>query len=283
MIKQSRHFRIFLYISAIVLFVYVMAPVTWLFISSISYQRDLTSVPLRLNAANFTFQRYADIIFNPTNDLANNFKWAMVNSLIVALVVTALGLVTGSLTSYAFARLRFPAKKPLLYLLLFTYMIPPVVIVFPLYSVINRLGMLDSKLTLIILYLSMCVPFVVWVMQSYFGSISRSFEEAALIDGCSRMQTLRLVYLPMAKPGIIATGILAFLLSWDEFFFSLIFTSTLNAKTMPLAIAEFSGKNAVDFGMIATGGIIASLPPLLITIIFQRQIVTGMTAGGNKE
>jgi multiple sugar transport system permease protein len=158
-----------------------------------------------------------------------------------------------------------------------------VVIVVPLYLVINTLGLLDSKVTLVMLYLSMAVPFVVWVMQSYFGSIAKSFEEAALMDGCSRLQTLWHVYLPMAKPGMIATGILAFLLSWDEFFFSLIFTSTLNAKTIPVAIAEFTGKNTVDFGMIATGGVLASLPPLLITIFFQKQIVTGMTGGGNKE
>jgi multiple sugar transport system permease protein len=197
--------------------------------------------------------------------------------------VTAVSLATGALASYAFARLRFLAKRPLLYLVLFTYMVPPVVLVIPLYVAVNALGLLDQKVTLIILYLSMSVPFVVWVMQSYFGSIGRSFEEAALMDGCSRFQTLWHIYLPMARPGLVATGILAFLLAWDEFLFGLIFTSTLAAKTIPVAIAEFTGKNNADFGMIATGGVLASLPPLIIAVLFQKQIVTGMTGGGNKE
>ena len=103
------------------------------------------------------------------------------------------------------------------------------------------------------------------------------------MDGCTRWQTLTRVYLPMALPGLVATGILAFLLSWDEFFFSLVFTSTLEAKTIPVAIAEFSAKNTVDYGMIATGGVLASLPPLIVTALFQKQIVTGMTGGGVKE
>jgi multiple sugar transport system permease protein len=155
--------------------------------------------------------------------------------------------------------------------------------VLPLYVAINALGILDRKATLVFLYLSMTIPFIVWVMRSYFGSISKSFEEAALIDGCTRLQTLRYVYIPMARPGLIATGILAFLLAWDEFFYALIFTSSLAAKTIPVAIAEFTGKNSVDYGMIATGGVLASIPPLVIAIFFQRYIVMAMTGGGNKE
>jgi multiple sugar transport system permease protein len=189
----------------------------------------------------------------------------------------------GSLASYAFSRLKFAFRKNLIYLILFTFMIPPVVIVIPLYVVLSDLHMLDTKLALVLLYLTMAIPFVIWVMQSYFGSISKSFEDAASIDGCNRFQTLLYIFIPIARPGIIATGILAFLTSWDEFFFSLIFTSTLAAKTMPVAIAEFSGKNSIDYGMICTGGIVASLPPILITLLFQKYIVMGMTAGGVKE
>jgi multiple sugar transport system permease protein len=281
--KQHPAFRIFLYVAALVVAFVTLAPFAWLVVSSLVTLRDLITVPMHLEQMHFSFDRYLSVFTNPHDELASIFLWSMANSLVVAVVVTFVGLVTGALGSYAFARLRFFGKRPLLYLLLFTYMIPPVVIVVPLYVVVNALGLLDTKVTLVMLYLSMAVPFVVWVMQSYFGSIGKSFEEAALMDGCSRLQTLWHVYLPMAKPGMIATGILAFLLSWDEFFFSLIFTSTLNAKTIPVAIAEFTGKNSVDFGMIATGGVLASLPPLLITIFFQKQIVTGMTGGGNKE
>ena len=207
----------------------------------------------------------------------------MGNSLIVAGAATIVSLVLGSLASYAFARLRFAFKGKIMYLILFTYMVPSVVVVMPLYLLLSKLGMLNSRPTLILLYLTMSLPFVIWVMQSYFGSLSRTFEEAASIEGCSRLQVLWHIYVPMARPGIIATAILSFLIAWDEFFFALVFTSTLAAKTIPVAIAEFSGKHYVDYEMIAMGGVIASLPPVLIAVIFQKYIVMGMTSGGIKE
>jgi multiple sugar transport system permease protein len=276
-------FTAFLCAMGFLLFLFVMTPFLWLFVSSLSERRDLISVPLRFPPGPMSLARYAAVFGPGVGGIAKAFEYALFNSLIVAALVTAVGLVVGSLASYSFARLRFAFKDRLLYALLFTYMIPPIVIVLPLYVGISALGLLDRKATLVFVYLSMTIPFIVWVMRSYFGSISRSFEEAALIDGCSRLQTLRYIYVPMARPGLIATGILAFLLSWDEFFFSLIFTSSLAAKTIPVAIAEFTGKNTVDYGMISTGGVIASIPPLLIAVFFQKYIVMGMTGGGNKE
>lgn len=280
---RRRGFTFFQCAMGFLLFLFVMVPFLWLLVSSLSERRDLISLPLRFPPGHLSFARYAAVFAPGGEEIARAFKYALFNSLIVASLVTAVGLVVGALASYSFARLRFAFKEKLLYALLFTYMIPPIVIVLPLYVAISALGLLDRKVTLVFLYLSMTIPFVVWVMRSYFGSISKSFEEAALIDGCTRLQTLRYVYVPMARPGLIATGILAFLLSWDEFFFSLIFTSSLAAKTIPVAIAEFTGKNSVDYGMITTGGVIASIPPLLIAIFFQKYIVMGMTGGGNKE
>jgi multiple sugar transport system permease protein len=207
----------------------------------------------------------------------------MINSLIIAFSVTIIALFVGSLASYAIGRLNFRFRKQMLYLFLFTYMMPPVVIVIPLYVALNNLRLINTKSALVLLYLSMIIPFVTWVMRSYFASVSKAFDDAASIDGCSRLQSLWYIFLPIARPGLIATGILAFLAAWDEFFFALIFTSTLDAKTIPVAIAEFTGKNVVDYGMIATGGIIAVLPPLLIACFFQKYIVQGMTAGGIKE
>jgi len=265
------------------LFVFIMAPFLWLLVSSLSERRDLISLPLRFPPGRLSLDRYI-AVFGPSGvEIAKAFRYALWNSLVVATLVTAVGLAVGALASYAFARLRFIFRDKLLFALLFTYMIPPIVIVLPLYQAIHALGLLDRKVTLVFLYLSMTIPFIVWVMRSYFGSISKSYEEAALIDGCTRLQTLLHIYLPMARPGLIATGILAFLLSWDEFFMSLIFTSSLAAKTIPVAIAEFTGKNTVDYGMIATGGVIASIPPLIIAIFFQKYIVMGVSAGGNKE
>ncbi|MGA2763034.1 MAG: carbohydrate ABC transporter permease [Spirochaetia bacterium] len=271
------------YVSGLLVFLFVVAPVAWMFITSISIHRDIIAVPLKIIPRHATFQRYLDVFTNPDNEIAHAFEIAMRNSLIVAGSVTVISLAIGSLASYAFARLRFAFKNNIMYLILFTYMIPSVVVVMPLYLLLSNLGMLNIKPTLVLLYLTMTLPFVIWVMQSYFGSLSKTYEESASLEGCSRLQVLWHIYFPMARPGIIATAILSFLIAWDEFFFALIFTSTLDAKTISVAIAEFSGKHYVDYEMIAAGGVIAALPPVLIAIIFQKYIVMGMTAGGIKE
>lgn len=260
-----------------------LAPFAWLVLSSISYQVDLQSVPLRWIPERVTLARYSDIFTNPDNDMAYAFRISMRNSLIVAAFVTLIALIVGGLAAHAFAKYRFTFRQPLIYLFLFTYMIPSIVIVIPLYMTVDQLGLLDSKATLVLLNLSFAIPFVIWIMQSYFKQLSHEFYEAAALDGCTRLQTLRLVVVPMVRPGIVATLIFVFLLSWDDFFFGLLFTSTLDSKTISVAISEFSGKHAVDFGMVATGGVVASVPPLLIAIFLQRFLVHGMTAGGVKE
>ncbi|UKS23843.1 carbohydrate ABC transporter permease [Paenibacillus sp. HWE-109] len=273
----------FQYAFGVLIAICTLAPFAWLFISSISYQIDLQEVPMKWIPKRITFERYMDIFTNAHQDIAYAFRISMANSLLVAVSVTMIALLIGGLAAHAFAKYQFNFRRQLIYLFLFTYMIPSVVIVIPLYLLLQKMGMLDSKLTLIILDLTFAIPFVIWIMQSYFKQVSHEFYEAASIDGCSRMQILYLIVVPIVRPGILATMIFVFLLSWDEFFFSLLFTSTLRAKTISVAISEFSGKNAVDFGMVATGGVLASLPPLLIAILFQKFLVQGMTAGGVKE
>lgn len=281
--RRSNLQLVMIYIFTLIVALFTLGPYLWLFISSISLQKDLTKTPLQWIPEQITFQRYIDIFSNVNNDMAYTFRMSLLNSFQIAISVTFVALLVGGLASYAFARLKFKFRINLLYMFLFTYMIPPVVIVIPLYLMLSNFNMLDSKFTLVLLNLTFIIPFVVWIMQSYFGSISKSFEEAAFVDGCSRFQLIRYVIFPLALPGFIATGILAFLMSWEEFFFSLLFTSSLDAKTISVAIAEFSGKNAVDYGMVATGGVIATIPPILIAIIFQKYLVQGMTSGGVKE
>lgn len=262
----------------------VLGPVVWMFLTSVMRPVDLTAKPLQLIPKTVTFERFRQIISSQTtSDPAYVFRIALKNSFIIAAAVTLLSLVVGTLAAYAFAQVRFRGKNTLMLLILFTYMLPPVAMIIPLYRIFNQLGWLDKRWALVILYLSFIVPFIIWVMQDFFGSISKSFEEAAQVDGATRLQTLVYIFLPIARPGAVATGILAFLMSWDEFFYSLIFTSSLASKTMPVAIAEFNGKFTIDYGMISVAGILGSLIPVLITVIFQKYIVLGMTSGGVKE
>ena len=268
----------------LLLAIVVLGPVVWMFLTSVMRPVDLTAKPLQLIPKTITIERFQQVFSSQTtSDPAYVFRIALKNSFIIAAAVTLLSLVVGTLAAYAFAQVRFRGKNTLMLLILFTYMLPPVAMIIPLYRIFNQLGWLDKRWALVILYLSFIVPFIIWVMQDFFGSISKSFEEAAQVDGATRLQTLAYIFLPIARPGAVATGILAFLMSWDEFFYSLIFTSSLASKTMPVAIAEFNGKFTIDYGMISVAGILGSLIPVLITVIFQKYIVLGMTSGGVKE
>ena len=281
---QKRRRTILYMILGFLLAVAVLAPVFWMFMTSVMRPVDLTAKPLKLIPDEITFDRFRQVFASEnSSDPAYVFRIALQNSFIIAAAVTILSLIIGTISAYAFAHVRFRGKNGLMLTILFTYMLPPVALIIPLYRIYNQLGWLDKKAPLVILYLSFIVPFIIWVMQDFFGSITKSFEEAAQVDGATRFQTLLYIFLPIARPGAIATGILAFLMSWDEFFYSLIFTSSLNAKTMPVAIAEFNGKFTIDYGMISVAGILGSLIPVLITVIFQKYIVMGMTAGGVKE
>ena len=186
----------------------------------------------------------------------------MLNSFLVASGTVVISLVVGVLGGYALARLRFPFRRTTLFAFLITYMLPPIALLIPLYLLVARFGLLDTKTGLIIVYCSLATPFSLWTMSNFLGALPAELEEAARVDGLSRLGALFRVILPLARPGIVACGLFAFLLCWDEFLYSLIFTSTTHAKTIPVAIAEFTGRNAVDFGLIAAGGILASLPPL---------------------
>ncbi|HYT78052.1 MAG TPA: carbohydrate ABC transporter permease, partial [Actinomycetota bacterium] len=160
--------------------------------------------------------------------------------------------------------------------------LPPIAILIPLYLTMVRLHLLDTKIGLIIVYCSFITPFVLWILSGHFRTIPRDLEDAARIDGASRLGALFRVTLPLARSGLLATALFGFLLAWDEFLYALIFTSSGQAKTIPVAIAEFQGRFTVDFGLVAAGGILAAIPPLLIAFAFQRYIVSGLSSGAVK-
>ena len=175
----------------LLLAVVVLGPVVWMFLTSVMRPVDLTAKPLRLIPQTITFERFRQIFASASaSDPAYVFRIALKNSFLIAVSVTILSLVVGTLAAYAFAHVRFRGKNALMLLILFTYMLPPAAMIIPLYRIYNQLGWLDKRWPLVILYLSFIVPFIIWVMQDFFGSISRSFEEAAQVDGATRLQTL---------------------------------------------------------------------------------------------
>jgi multiple sugar transport system permease protein len=280
--RTSLAFKVFIYAAAVFASVVILAPFAWLIISSVAAPADLLTTPLRWIPAHASLTRYTDIVLGANSETVVTFRAALLNSAIVAISSVLISLGVGIFGAYAFARLQFRFQRGILLLFLSTYMLPPIAILISLYLTMVQLHLLDTKLGLILVYCSFITPFVLWIMSGYFRSIPRDLEDAARIDGCSRIGALFRVVLPLARPGLLATALFGFLLAWDEFLYALVFTSSLNSKTIPVAIAEFTGRHAVDFGMMATGGVLASLPPLVIAFVFQRYIVGGLASGAVK-
>lgn len=280
--RRRLAYWVFIYGAAALVAVIVLAPFAWLLISSVAAPSDLLARPLRWVPEHVSFSRYRSIFHGGQSSTADTFRASLLNSAIVAGGSVLISLTVGIIGAYAFSRLRFRGRRSTLLLMLSTYMLPPIAIVVPLYLILVQLHLLDSRLGLIFVYCSFITPFVLWIMSNYFRSIPRELEDAARVDGCTRMGALFRVILPLARPGILATALFGFLLAWDEFLYALIFTSSIHAKTIPVAIAEFTGRFTVDFGMIATGGVVAAIPPLIIAFVFQRYIVSGLSAGAIK-
>ncbi|HSO12347.1 MAG TPA: carbohydrate ABC transporter permease [Anaerolineales bacterium] len=275
---------ILLSILVLLVLIFIYLPVAWLVISSVSTRSELLSTPIHWIPQQPTLQNYTNILFpaQGTSEVAKTFRITLWNSLLVASSVTIIALVLGSLASYALVRLRFPFQRSMLIGILGTRMIPEISLIIPLYLFATRFGLFNSPSILIITYLSFALPFAIWLMAAFFDTIPVELEDAARIDGCSRLETLWKIIMPISAPGLVSTGLFVFLTAWDEFFFALILTSTVSAKTVPVAIAEFTGRYVVDVGGMMTGGVLAAIPPVILSLIFQRYIVSGLTAGAVK-
>jgi multiple sugar transport system permease protein len=283
--RTSRTYLVAIHVAAVVMALVILLPFAWLVISSISPPNELVAAHVHWWPSHPTFERYAAIFTSSIgggDNVAANFRLAMMNSLIVASATTIISLTVGALGGYAFARLRFRLRRTSLFAFLAIYMLPPIALVIPLYLALANLHLLDTKTGLVLTYCSIVTPFCLWTMSNYYLSLPKDLEEAARVDGCSRLGALVRIILPLSRPGLLTTAMFGFLLAWDEFLYSLIFTSTTNAKTIPVAIAEFTGKYSSDFGLIAAGGVLAAIPPVLLALAAQRYIVGGLTSGAVK-
>lgn len=277
--------RVGLYLLVFGILAFSLAPILWTLISSLSLPVELLSVPPHWIPEQPTLKNYSTLL-NPVErglDLpAYEFNRSLLNSLVAAGVTTLICLVIGSITAYAYARLEFPGRQASFLLIVFTQMLPAVALVIPLYILFYKLSLLDKLPGLIIVYTTFTLPFVIWVMRGYFQAIPRELEDAARVDGCGRLGALFRIVLPLCGPGLVATGIFAFLGAWGEFFLTVVLASSMRSKTVVLVIAEFSGIYKANYGLITAAGILASLPPILLALVFGDLLVKGLTSGGVK-
>jgi trehalose/maltose transport system permease protein len=214
------------------------------------------------------------------------FLLALRNSVIVSVTTVVLSLVFGSFAAYALGRMRFRGKTAALYLILSMTMFPQIAILGSLFQSIRNLGLYNTIPALVITYLTFTLPFTVWVLANFFRAMPGELEEAALVDGASPFEAFLRILLPLAMPGLVTTGLLAFIAAWNEFLFALTFTATGDyaARTVQPAIASFSGRTQFEepWGSIMAASVVVTVPLVVLVLVFQRQILAGLTSGAVK-
>jgi multiple sugar transport system permease protein len=251
-------------------------PFFWLFLTSLKSQSDASAWP-PLWIFRPTLANYREVFFDPS--IA--FSHAFLNSVFVTLMSTAVSIVFGLSAAYALTRFRFKGRGAIQAGVVGIQMLPAIVMVIPLFLMLSRMQLLDTRLGLVLVYSAFSIPIVTWMLQGFLVDIPVDIEEAALVDGCSKLQALRRVLLPVMSPGLAATAIFAFIWTWNDFIFALIFTRT-NATTFMVAAAQFRTEQGILWGPVGASTVIAVLPVLVFTLLAQRQIVRGLTFGAVK-
>jgi multiple sugar transport system permease protein len=288
-------------LGSLVLALYVLAPVAWLVSSSFQTATEIISVPphwipheptARNFRAIFTAgqEKVTDETRTTTNPstggyippTAQNLLPAMWNSFFVATIVVILNLLIGAPAAYAMSKIRYWGRNASVYFILITRVVPDIALVVPFFLVIRKLGLLDSRLSLIITYLAVTIPFTVFILLQYFDGLPDELDKAARVDGCSRFQALTKVFLPLAVPSLVAVVLFTFLSSWNEFLFALMFTQTSASQTLPIVVASFTSDFTISFSFINAAGVVAIVPPVIVAVVFERYIVSGLTAGAVK-
>ena len=256
--------------------VWTLAPILWAIICSLLPQSALTATPPDLSPGLMTLSNYQAVL-SGERDLVHG----LINSAVVASFTAATALVLGSAAAYALARLHLPGANRILLMILATQMLPGIVLVIPLFIVMSRIGLIDTQLGLVIVYLSFILPVVIWVLKGFFDAVPVELDRAAAVDGATPLQTFRLIVLPISLAPLFAVGVFAFIESWNEFFFAVILTR-LGAKTAPVAIAELSGEYITLFGELLAAAVLASIPVVVLAVIFRRYILQGFVEGAVK-
>lgn len=263
------------FIIAVYLF-FVLLPFFFTLITSIKTSKELTTTPISYIVKTPTWKPYYSVLFERA------YGRYLLNTLIVSLSVVALCALFGVPAAYALAKYRLPFKTGMLISTISVRLIPPISLIVPFFLFIRLIHALDSLQSLIIVNFLMNLPFFIWIAWGFLKELPVELEEAALIDGCTRIEALIKVVIPIASPGLGAAAIVSFLFTWNEYLFALTFTQTAASKTISVGISDFVGDVFVRWNMISAAGILTTIPALIFVFAFQKYIVEGLTAGSVK-
>jgi multiple sugar transport system permease protein len=256
-----------------ILMLLVLAPFYWIFAGSIKAPQEIIARKPTLFPQSFTTQHY-EKLFN-----ASQFPTYLRNSLIVAAGTMIITVVLSTLAAYGLYRMRFPGRKMLFRIILITYAFPGVLLLVPLYQMMVALGLVDRLLALIIVDVTLAAPFAVWMLQAFFRTIPQELEEAAALDGATRLGIIIRIMLPLAAPGVASIAIFAFIISWTEYLFASILIISEANRTVPVGLAGIIGQYQVDWGLLLAGATVTTLPVLVLFGLVGRNFVEGLTAG----
>ena len=283
--------------AGLVLALMILVPFLWALSASLQtesalFERPPHWIPDPATTENYNYVFTGDVpqayevrglLRSPVTQEARTLPEGLRNSFVVAFFVVLINLVLGALAAHTFARERFRGSQSAFVFILGSRLLPAVAVAIPIYMIMRELGLLDTKLALVLVHSAFTLPFTIWVLTLYFQSLPREMEEAARVDGATRFATLRYVVLPLAAPGLAAVGAFAFLFSYSEFMFALLTTSTTNAKTVPVMISAISVNPDASYTLIAVGIMLSVAAPMALALVFRRYITSGLVASLTRE
>lgn len=268
--------RIITYCILILFSLLTLLPLGWILSSSIKRPNEIYATPPVWIPKSPTLSNYMQVL------MESSIPKAFLNSLLVGLMVAIFSLVIGGFSAYAFSRYNFRGKNFLSIFLLLSQMFPLTVLMIPMFYMENSMGLIDTKIGLVIAQMSVTLPMVIWMCRGYFNGLPKELDEAAKIDGCGKLGTLARILLPLMRPSLAATGIYAFISSWNEYPLANVLTRTENSKTVPLALNDFSSFFEVNWGQTMAAAALITLPIIILFLIVQKEFVAGLASGAVK-
>ena len=260
----------------LVILVFALAPFVWMLLTSVKPNADLSIFPVRYWPSEFTGAHFK-MLWQRTSFFSN---W--LNSLLIATGAVIVGLSVSIPAAYAFSRFKFAGRNMFLTGFLVINMFPVVLLIIPLFVLMRHLGLIDTFIGVIIGHSTFSIPFSIWMLVSYFNAIPQDLDEAAVIDGASRLQTIRLVVLPLIMPGVVTTAIYVFITSWNEYLYAMMLSGD-KVRPVTVALQLFIGEFTVQWGLLTAGGALIALPVTLLFLVIQKRLVGGLTAGAVKS
>jgi ABC-type glycerol-3-phosphate transport system permease component len=274
--NRSKQRLVIVYGGLFIFYAFLLLPIVWLVLSSFRNTDSIQSGRLLPYASELTVTNYVEAF------RIANLTTFLVNSFVIAITVMLLVVFIASLGAYALSRFNLRGKNTFMMLALMPQFFPYVLILIPFYVLMTNIGLVDSHLGLILTHTSITLPFALWMLTGYFSAIPRDLDQAALIDGCSRLGVLFRIIYPIAIPGMVVAGFFAFVVSWGDYLFVSILSQSPETQTLPIGLQTFMSSLQVRWGLITAGTVIAIVPTIVFFAIVQRRLVAGLTAGAVK-